>query len=799
MEVFRRWPRLVFHGHGPGLFQGEHALHILAVNRREDTLCELLELAHARLSRYQFVGLLRARASGLFFHGNPMAFYGSTLASFLASFGLQRAFYHLTQFDIMNEFANRLTDPEAACPVTGFLPLHAAVANGQLDMYDFLSGANDHLAPVPGELRLPSDRLAIVQQKTAHGLNEEWSELSPLQLAFKMGDKRMCRHILRKRLMLNWKWGPLNSFRMDLGEIDSAGEGGNDLLELVADFRAGHSTQSMLLDDFMQGFLFALVRQKWDQYTSYAFYGMRVVEAAYLTALIWLSMQLKQEPSTRWQGLAVFVLVVGLLLLSLEMVLMVLWWNNDVIHAFESFSGMRAKLHGLSLWARAFSWRAKLVGFASATAACVYYLWTAGDDDFTTVHDAPLYLLFGISSYVQGKTLFAAICVSPQLPKMGVQIIIIDKMFHNDVTTYLTFLVAFTVNYFFAMYISLPANASEESVVGHNLLNGRYVQFDMTHPLTGLNAMFEQAVIGIRFTPNFAADAVKDFSNGEWMSFIFFYAIHLTFCVVCIILLVRLLMAMMTNTFRVVQEQAQLEWRLLLTRHVLRLEVLGDLLFNAIGSERLSRKLLAGTHSPIDGKYYFHFLDVPTVAGEPKTVPMQLAQPGEHDPLFDVNDQGGAAFTRAGGEEMQRRSEPPAAAAAAEADSERPNPRRSIIGAGSAEGERCVGPSGRDRTGRDTDGQPSTVVEWSSGARPAACSGARVGGTGGGTGVGRDLPRPAEVRELRYEMQQMRKEMLRRDEEHRARSEAQDKLLKQMHALLEQNVFTGPEIGKLRA
>ena len=45
----------------------------------------------------------------------------------------------------------------------------------------------------------------------------------------------------------------------------------------------------------------------------------------------------------------------------------------------------------------------------------------------------------------------------------------------------------------------------------------------------------------------------------------------------------------------------------------------------------------------------------------------------------------------------------------------------------------------------------------------------------------------------------MRKEMLRRDEEHRARSEAQDKLLKQMHALLEQNVFTGPEIGKLRA
>ena len=270
----------------------------------------------------------------------------------------------------------------------------------------------------------------------------------------------------------------------------------------MADFRAGHSTQTMLLDDFMQGFLFALVRQKWDQFTSYAFYMQRVVEAAYLTALIWLSMKLKQDPDTRSYWLAIFVLVVGLLLFALEMVLMVLWWNNDVIHAFESFSGMRAKLHGLSLWARAFSWRAKLVGFASATAACVYYLWTAGDSSFTTKHDAPLYLLFGISSYVQGKTLFAAICVSPQLPKTGVQIIVIDKMFHNDVTTYLILLTAFTVNYFFAMYISLPVNASDESVVGHELLNGRYVDiclpfkagWTLWHQLLlrHLNAAFER-------------------------------------------------------------------------------------------------------------------------------------------------------------------------------------------------------------------------------------------------------------------------------------------------------------------
>jgi hypothetical protein len=45
--------------------------------------------------------------------------------------------------------------------------------------------------------------------------------LSPLQLAAKLGDERMASHIIRKRLQLNWEWGPLTSFRIDLDEIDS--------------------------------------------------------------------------------------------------------------------------------------------------------------------------------------------------------------------------------------------------------------------------------------------------------------------------------------------------------------------------------------------------------------------------------------------------------------------------------------------------------------------------------------------------------------------------------------------------
>ena len=67
IQIFRRWPRLLPHAHGPGLFQGEHALHILAVNRRDDELCIVLEIAAKRLARYQYISLVGARCSGLFF------------------------------------------------------------------------------------------------------------------------------------------------------------------------------------------------------------------------------------------------------------------------------------------------------------------------------------------------------------------------------------------------------------------------------------------------------------------------------------------------------------------------------------------------------------------------------------------------------------------------------------------------------------------------------------------------------------------------------------------------------------
>ena len=70
-------------------------------------------------------------------------------------------------------------------------------------------------------------------------------------------------------------------------------------MELVGDHRASPATQEMLLDDFMQGFLFTLFQQKWERYTHYVFYTLRLAELAYLVLIVVQSLMLKREPSNR--------------------------------------------------------------------------------------------------------------------------------------------------------------------------------------------------------------------------------------------------------------------------------------------------------------------------------------------------------------------------------------------------------------------------------------------------------------------------------------------------------------------
>ena len=166
------------------------------------------------------VRLVATQARGSFFDGMPMRFYGSTLLGYCAAFGLRAPIALLFSNEAVARSLN-LSDPRLACSRTGFLPLHAAVANGRTDMFDYLIG---RIVPLDDECRHAmrlgqaesstadewsqrymclEARAAEYHHRTTLTANAELSLLTPLQLTAKLGDQRMAKHILRDRLIVS--------------------------------------------------------------------------------------------------------------------------------------------------------------------------------------------------------------------------------------------------------------------------------------------------------------------------------------------------------------------------------------------------------------------------------------------------------------------------------------------------------------------------------------------------------------------------------------------------------------------
>ena len=184
--------------HAPGAFTGENSFHIYAVNQREDHLCEAIQLAHDNLSPAQLQQLYWSHATGPFFSERPMVLYGETPLSYACCHCLRRAVALMLSLSLRSPKMRHIIDPnneEHACRRTGFLPLHALVATGRMQMYDFL-------ADLPGiaPLRfMRADENALSQ----HGTH---AQLSPLQLACRLGDHDMFKHIINRRSQVIWKW-----------------------------------------------------------------------------------------------------------------------------------------------------------------------------------------------------------------------------------------------------------------------------------------------------------------------------------------------------------------------------------------------------------------------------------------------------------------------------------------------------------------------------------------------------------------------------------------------------------------
>ena len=92
VRIFEARPELMPVPHAVGsIFEGENALHVLAVNRREKQMIYLLELASESLDRPACELLVNGHARGGFFNDPPMDLYGTTIFAYAVAFSLHRA------------------------------------------------------------------------------------------------------------------------------------------------------------------------------------------------------------------------------------------------------------------------------------------------------------------------------------------------------------------------------------------------------------------------------------------------------------------------------------------------------------------------------------------------------------------------------------------------------------------------------------------------------------------------------------------------------------------------------------
>lgn len=610
------------HRAGFPLFTGESSLHICCVNRREKLLLKLIQLMMSELPREEALALLRSQAVGVFFNEMPMLEYGGTPLSYALCFSLKDAVVALLDTGLVS-----LNERAGACEISGFLPVHTVTANGLNEMYDWMT------------IELPPDRRAIIDNRSGIGRKRLGTHgLTPVQLAAKLGDHAMTKHILRKQTKILWIWGPVTQHSIDLRGIDSAGEGGGDIMELVARIDASRATTELVLDDFCQGFLNMLFLEKWNRFAYKIYYARMVVDLIILVLLIVVAFALKDDPGNvdSMKPLCLVMLVLMALMLEEECRVAYLYKLN-----YQGEGDARVperEMLGQILTFCKLHWvRVLILSYAFTAASCIIILAVplepqpiialnttssvgrmlksggnviAGDASIGvqvlgSLGNGESMAYVGDEENASGVlwlTLFGAIfLMMPYIAfklftpfeKLNIFMLSVVQMLQRDLVVFLLLFGFFMIDFYVALFVLYPRSG--------------VVYLPQLMPFnTWYNAL--RSLFELSFTGSPALiDLESDFtvlSTSQQVDFVLFLVVYLFFIILSIILLLNLLIAMLSFTFEAVRDESTLQCRTAFAQCLMRLELIAD----AFGMD-----VHVGEHKG-EGKYVYEFRSVESLA-----------------------------------------------------------------------------------------------------------------------------------------------------------------------------------------
>jgi hypothetical protein len=574
LELFEIHPPLLLGTHGQHsankpVFTGEGSLHIVAVNQRCEAAVAMVRTAVSRLRTEEVQELLTQTCTGLFFKGAPMRYFGGSAMSFLSVFGVLVPVLPLldSQPDVRRA--------ALSCKgKRGYTALHATVMAGRVPEFDAL---------------------------IYHGCDEfaeDRDGLTPMRLAVKMGMRDMFIHSVRHRIKTEWVWGPIAAYKLPLIGLDTEGfAGAQTVMDLTADTVADDRTAQMLLDSFMNGFIFNLFVEKWHRWARYLWAFQLLVDwslVSSITVLASPSIFGRRGAETDLKLQAWICLVIMAYVLEEQVRELATFLHANLKHLRRSRSARNSLMQDWLL-GRIDNW------LLITSVIFVSTRLVIADDPHVANAEPALRVMVAIAASLAWLQVFLNSFVP--FERFGVFVLLVSRMVFGDITTWsvivLPWLLGLTTS---ANAVSL--GATEVPFVGeggHSLAYWPYALESFTLMFTNGVTPIWQAYFYMGQDTGDGVDRLRQLkkSGGSGGSAtlsldkeesdypsqlmlddnyhpalgIFFYVFYAVFCYIVLIMLLNLLIAMMGNTYAAAMEKATLEWRGEFARLILKLEL----------------------------------------------------------------------------------------------------------------------------------------------------------------------------------------------------------------------------------
>lgn len=243
-------------------------------------------------------------------------------------------------------------------------------------------------------------------------------------------------------------------------------------VESIGRLEACPETKSMLLEDFMKGFIFQLFMDKYHKFARYVHFAYCLISSLYVFSIIRIAFHKDtwDDPPTGW----IIILYVTMFVIQFEEVRETfLWWKNE-----HTSGDLPYKAKRLFRYLLASNLPLKILGRVCALTGAGYLLNHRGDPSWdyeTSTLTSSVSILMCVALLTSALVLIRDVLTS--FRGLGVFVKIVNKMLIRDVATWMLLFGLYVVMFALALQLVMPKQYGTVEVDGEEITLGSFDRF----------------------------------------------------------------------------------------------------------------------------------------------------------------------------------------------------------------------------------------------------------------------------------------------------------------------------------